>query len=111
MRIAVIGTGYVGLVSGVCMAEIGHDVVCVDVDPNKVATIRSGKPPIHERDLPDLLQKHIGTRLHATTDLFDAITSSEVSLIAVGTPFKDGKIDLSSVRTVAQQIGEALRNN
>ena len=57
MRIAVIGTGYVGLVSGVCMAEVGHDVVCVDVDPDKIAKIRSGKPPIHERDLPGLLQK------------------------------------------------------
>ena len=109
MRIAVIGTGYVGLVSGVCMAEVGHDVVCVDVDPDKIAMIRSGKPPIHERDLSGLLQKHIGTKLHATTDLVDAVTSSELSLIAVGTPFKDGKIDLSSVRTVAGQIGAALR--
>ena len=111
MRIAVIGTGYVGLVSGVCMAEVGHDVVCVDVDPDKIATIRSGKPPIHERDLPGLLQKHIGTKLHATTDLLDAVTGSELTLIAVGTPFKDGKIDLGSVRTVAQQIGAALRHS
>jgi UDPglucose 6-dehydrogenase len=108
MRIAVIGTGYVGLVSGVCMAEVGHHVVCVDVDPDKIAKIRSGQPPIHERDLPELLRKHIGTKLHATTDLVDAVTSSELSLIAVGTPSKDGQIDLSSVRTVAQQIGLAL---
>jgi UDPglucose 6-dehydrogenase len=110
MRIAVIGTGYVGLVSGVCMAEVGHDVVCVDVDPNKIAMIRSGKPPIHERDLPGLLQKHIGTRLCATTDLVDAVAGSEITLIAVGTPFASGAIDLSSVRVVAQQIGAALRN-
>jgi UDPglucose 6-dehydrogenase len=111
MRIAVLGTGYVGLVSGVCMAEVGHDVVCVDVDPDKIATIRSGNPPIHERDLPGLLQKHIGTKLHATTDLVGAVTGSALSLIAVGTPFDDGKIDLSSVRAVAQQIGAALRHS
>ncbi|MDH6196243.1 UDPglucose 6-dehydrogenase [Mycobacterium frederiksbergense] len=110
MRIAVIGTGYVGLVSGVCMAEMGHDVVCVDVDPTKIEMIRSGKPPIHERDLPGLLEKHVGTRLHATTDLVDAVASSEISLIAVGTPFADGAIDLSAVRTVAEQIGAALRH-
>ena len=109
MRIAVIGTGYVGLVSAVCMAEIGHDVVCVDVDPDKIAMIRSGEPPIHERDVHSLLQKHIGTKLCATTDLADAVARSEVSLIAVGTPFANGAIDLSAVRTVAQQIGAALR--
>lgn len=110
MRIAVIGTGYVGLVSGACLAEMGHDVVCVDVDPDKVAMIRAGTPPIHERDLPDLLRKHIGSRLNATTDLVQAITGSEISLIAVGTPFADGAIDLGAVRTVAEQIGTALRH-
>jgi UDPglucose 6-dehydrogenase len=110
MRIAIIGTGYVGLVSAVCMAEIGHDVVCVDVDPDKIAMIRSGEPPIHERDVPSLLQKHIGTKLWATTDLADAVVRSEISLIAVGTPLANGAIDLSAVRTVAQQIGVALRD-
>jgi UDPglucose 6-dehydrogenase/GDP-mannose 6-dehydrogenase len=109
MRIAVIGTGYVGLVSGVCLAEVGHDVVCVDVDPDKVAMIQSGIPPIHERDLAGLLRRHIGGRLNASTDLAAAVTSSDLSLIAVGTPLRDGRIDLGSVRRVAEQIGSALR--
>ena len=109
MRIAVIGTGYVGLVSGVCLAEAGHDVVCVDVDQVKVDKIRSGIAPIHERDLPELLQRHVGGGLQATTDLAEAVASSDLSMIAVGTPFSDGRIDLSSVRRVAEQIGSALR--
>lgn len=109
MRIAVIGTGYVGLVSGVCLAEAGHDVVCVDIDKDKVAKILSGVPPIYERDLPELLQRHVGGRLQATTDLAEAVASSDLSMIAVGTPFSDGRIDLTSVRRVAEQIGSALR--
>ena len=109
MRIAVIGTGYVGLVSGVCLAEAGHDVVCVDIDKDKVTKILSGVPPIYERDLPELLQRHVGGRLQATTDLAEAVASSDLSMIAVGTPFSDGRIDLTSVRRVAEQIGSALR--
>lgn len=111
MRIAIIGTGYVGLVSGGCLAEVGHDVVCVDVDQNKVDKIRSGIPPIHERDLPELLGRHVGGRLTATTDLVDAVANSDMSMIAVGTPLRDGRIDLSFVRTVAEQIGSALRQS
>ena len=109
MRITVIGTGYVGLVSGVCLAEAGHDVVCVDIDKDKVTKILSGVPPIYERDLPELLQRHVGGRLQATTDLAEAVASSDLSMIAVGTPFSDGRIDLTSVRRVAEQIGSALR--
>jgi len=109
MRIAVVGTGYVGLVSGACFAELGHDVVCVDTDRDKVAKIQSGVPPIHERDLPQLVRRHIGRRLRATLDLTEAVTSSYMSLIAVGTPLRDGKIDLSFVRAVAEQIGTALK--
>jgi UDPglucose 6-dehydrogenase/GDP-mannose 6-dehydrogenase len=108
MRIAVIGTGYVGLVSGACLAEVGHDVICVDIDQDKVDKIRSGVAPIHERDLPELLQRHIGGRLYATTDLVEAITTSDLSMIAVGTPLRDGRIDLAAVRLVAEQIGSAM---
>lgn len=109
MRIAVVGTGYVGLVSGVCLAEAGHEVVCVDVDPVKVCQIRSGIPPIHEPGLADLLERHIGDRLSASTDLDEAVRTSDLSLIAVGTPFANGAIDLGAVRAVAAQIGNALR--
>jgi UDPglucose 6-dehydrogenase len=109
MRIAVIGTGYVGLVSGACFAELGHDVTCVDTDAEKVAKISSGVPPIHEEGLPELVARHIGGRLRATLDLRDAIANSDMSVIAVGTPLRDGGIDLGFIRTVAGQIGSALR--
>ena len=110
MRVSVIGTGYVGLVSGVCLAEIGHQVICVDVDHAKVDMINRGRPPIYEKGLAPLLEKNIGKRLSATTDLATAVKQSELSLIAVGTPFDGDQIDLSFVRQVAHQIGETLRS-
>lgn len=110
MRISVIGTGYVGLVSGACFAEIGHDCICVDVDAGKVARINAGDPPIHENGLDALLARHVGTRLSATTDLAAAVRDSEITFIAVGTPFDGERIDLSFIRAAARQIGAALRD-
>ncbi len=110
MRISVIGTGYVGLVSGACFAEIGHDCVCVDVDASKVERINRGEPPIHENGLEALLKKHVGTRLHASTDLRAAVLGSDITFIAVGTPFDGTRIDLSFIREAARQIGVALRD-
>ena len=109
MRVSVIGTGYVGLVSGVCLAEKGHDVVCVDSDQRKVDSILKGIPPIFERGLEPLLRKHIGGKLQASTDLRQAVLDSELSLIAVGTPFSGTEIDLRFIKEVSRQIGEALR--
>jgi UDPglucose 6-dehydrogenase len=109
MRISVIGTGYVGLVSGACFAEIGHDCVCVDVDETKVKRINRGDPPIHENGLEALLNRHVGTRLRASTDLRSAVLDSEITFIAVGTPFDGVRIDLSYVREVSRQIGVALK--
>jgi len=110
MRISVIGTGYVGLVSGVCFAEIGHDCLCVDIDPVKVDRINAGDPPIHENGLQPLLQKHAGQRLRATTDLRAAVLATDITFVAVGTPFDGARIDLSYVREAARQIGQALRD-
>jgi UDPglucose 6-dehydrogenase len=109
MKVSVIGTGYVGLVSGVCLAEKGHQVVCVDSDAGKVARISQGIPPIFENGLEPLLRKHIGRALLATTDLHRAVLDTDLSLIAVGTPFDERQIDLRFIREVARQIGEALR--
>ena len=109
MRVSVVGTGYVGLVSGVCLAEVGHHVVCVDVDPEKVARIREGVPPIFEAGLEDLLRKNLGKRFTATGDLGAAVLGSDVTLLAVGTPFDGKEIDLSYVRGAAREIGRALR--
>jgi len=108
MRISVIGTGYVGIVSGACFAETGHHCVCVDVDAAKVERINAGKAPIHEKGLDDLLARHAGNRLVATTDLRQAVLDTDITFIAVGTPFDGRVIDLAYVREAARQIGAAL---
>jgi len=113
MRIAVIGTGYVGLVSGTCLAELGHEVACVDIDAEKVRMIQSGTSPIFEPGLSELLTKHTASgTLHATTDLAEAVLWSEIIIIAVGTPsLPDGSIDLTYVKQTALEIGDALRTD
>jgi UDPglucose 6-dehydrogenase/GDP-mannose 6-dehydrogenase len=108
MRVSVIGTGYVGLVTGVCFAEKGHQVTCVDVDQTKVDAINNGVAPIHERGLEDLLKKHVGGRLRASTDLSGAVEQTDLSLIAVGTPFNGREIDLSYIKAVSKEIGLAI---
>ena len=110
MRISVIGTGYVGLVSGVCFAEVGHDCTCVDVDVGKVECINRGEAPIHENGLDEILRRHVGTRLRATTDLRRAVLETEITFIAVGTPFDGHHIDLTFIREAGRQIGSALRD-
>ncbi|MCS6944484.1 MAG: UDP-glucose/GDP-mannose dehydrogenase family protein [Sutterellaceae bacterium] len=110
MRICVVGTGYVGLVSGACFAEIGHDCICVDLDVSKVERINRGEAPIHEAGLADLLARHAGARLRATTDLAAAVRDSDLTFIAVGTPFDGQRIDLSQVIQAARAIGAALRD-
>ncbi len=95
MRVSIIGTGYVGLVSGVCLADVGHEVTCVDIESEKVAKILRGVPPIFEEGLEDLLRKNLGQRFTATGDLRKAVLGSELTLIAVGTPFDGKQIYLS----------------
>ena len=109
MKVSIIGTGYVGLVTGVCLAEKGHHVICVDVDPEKIETINRAISPIHEKDLEELLRKNIHVRLHATTELKKAVLVTDVTLIAVGTPFNGSEIDLTSIKAATEQIGTALQ--
>lgn len=109
MKISVIGTGYVGLVSGVCLAEKGHQVICVDIDEEKVQKINNGISPIHEDGLDDLLKNNLGKTFKATTDLKSAVLDSDLSLIAVGTPFDGDVIDLKYIKQVAGQIGTILK--
>ena len=108
MKVSIIGTGYVGLVTGVCLAEKGHEVVCVDIDQAKVDRIMRGEPPIHEPGLTELLQRNLGRRFSATTDLARSVIESDLTMIAVGTPFDGLRIDLSYVTQAARQIGQAL---
>lgn len=110
MKISVIGTGYVGTVSAACFAELGHDVICVDIDKSKIDRINAGIPPIYEEGLPELLKKHAGKRLSATSDYDSAIMNSDVSFICVGTPSdSEGNIDLGIVRAASASIGDSLR--
>jgi len=109
MKVSIVGTGYVGLVTGACLADKGHQVVCIDVDEEKVAAINNGHAPFYEVGLDDLLQKNIHKNLKVTTDLQAAVAESELTLIAVGTPSDGDKIDLTHVEQVSKEIGRGLR--
>lgn len=113
MRITVAGTGYVGLVTGVCLAEVGHDVTCVDVDENKVKLMESGVSPIYEEGLEELMQKNFAAgRLHYTTDYKNAYKDAEAIFIGVGTPeMPDGSANLSYIATVSRQIAESVERD
>ena len=111
MRVAMIGTGYVGLVSGACFSEFGVDVVCVDKDDSKIAALEAGKMPIYEPGLEDLVAKNVEAgRLSFTTNLPDAVKNADAVFIAVGTPSRrgDGHADLSYVFVAAKEIAEAV---
>src|SRR6188472_3748046 len=110
MKIAVFGTGYVGLVQGSVLAEVGHDVLCVDVDAQKVEGLKAGRIPIYEPGLEDIVRKnHAEGRLNFTTDAADAVKHGRIVFIAVGTPpDEDGSADLKYVLAVARTIGEHM---
>ena len=110
MRIAIFGTGYVGLVTGTCLAEVGNDVICVDVDASKVERLQRGEIPIYEPGLtPMVIENHAAGRLRFTTDAEAAIAHGAIIFIAVGTPpDEDGSADLSHVIDVARSVGRSL---
>jgi UDPglucose 6-dehydrogenase/GDP-mannose 6-dehydrogenase len=108
MRVCIVGTGYVGLVSGACFAELGHQVICVDVDKRRIEALQRRKSPIFETGLDELLERHVGHGLSASTDLQSAVRASEITFIAVGTPFDGQSINVEYVRQAASEIGAAL---
>ncbi|MFZ0996749.1 MAG: NAD-binding protein, partial [Candidatus Sulfotelmatobacter sp.] len=109
MRIAVVGSGYVGLVAGACFADLGHDVILVDNDERKLSALMNGQVPIHENFLPELLSRHRGQRLTFSDDLQEAVRASSVIFVAVGTPPTErGEADLSYVESVAREITGAI---
>jgi UDPglucose 6-dehydrogenase len=109
LKIAVVGSGYVGLVAGACFADLGHDVVLVDNDQQKLAALRKGQVPIHENFLPELLHRHRGKGLSFSDDLGAAVRASAAIFIAVGTPpTEQGEADLSYVESVARSISGAI---
>ena len=112
MRIAIIGTGYVGLVSGACFSEFGIDVTCIDVDVEKINDLQIGKIPIYEPGLEDLVDKNVSAqRLHFTNNLGEAVSEADAVFIAVGTPSRrgDGHADLSYVFAAAKEIANAMK--
>jgi UDPglucose 6-dehydrogenase len=109
IQIAVVGSGYVGLVAAMCFAEMGHSVVCVDNDERKVAALQGGDTLIHESHLPALLEKYRNTRVQFTTDLGEATRASDAIFVAVGTPQSEtGDADLSYVEAVASEIARSI---
>jgi UDPglucose 6-dehydrogenase len=110
MKITVIGSGYVGLVSGACLAELGNDVVCLDVDPNKIALLQQGGVPIYEPGLEQLIKSNVAAgRLRFTTDVAESVAHGLVQMIAVGTPSgEDGSADLQYVIAAARAIGRTM---
>jgi UDPglucose 6-dehydrogenase len=110
IQIAVVGSGYVGLVAAACFAEMGHSVVCVDNDEAKVQALEGGETPIHENHLPELLNRYRNTKIRFTTDLAEATATCQAIFIAVGTPQSDtGDADLSYVEAVASEIARHIR--
>ena len=109
-KIAFIGTGYVGLVSGVCIAEFGHDVTCVDIDQSKINDLNQGRIPIYEPELESLFKQNVlKERLKFSSNLNEAIKSADIIFIAVGTPqTEDGQVNLAAIEDVAKSIGENL---
>lgn len=113
MKIVVVGTGYVGLVSGTCFSEMGVDVTCVDIDEQKIQTLHNGEVPIYEPGLTELIQRNVAAgRLHFTTQLSQCLAEAELVFIAVGTPEdKDGAADLSYVLEVAREFGRHITHS
>ena len=113
MNIAIVGTGYVGLVSGACFSEMGIEVTCVDVDENKITKLLNGEMPIYEPGLEDLVARNVkADRLHFTTDLTTCLDHVEIIFSAVGTPpDEDGSADLKYVLEVARTVGRHIKKH
>src|SRR5512134_2746628 len=113
MKVAVVGTGYVGLVVGACLAETGNEVVCADVDEAKISALNGGTIPIYEPGLEPLVRRNEASgRIRFTTDVSDAVRRSRVVFIAVGTPpDEDGSADLQHVLDVARTIGDNMTDS
>lgn len=113
MNITVAGTGYVGLVAGVCFAEVGHNVICVDINEEKIDTLKKGFSPIYEKDINELIKKNIkSNRLHFTTDYHNAYKTPDAIFIGVGTPeLPDGSANLYHIALVARQIAENVEKD
>jgi len=112
MNISIFGTGYVGLVTSACLAELGHDVYCVDIDEEKIDLLNSGQIPIYEPGLKDLVSRNLAAeRIHFSTDSEAAVNHAKVLMITVGTPAcEDGSVDLQYLNSVTKTIAETMED-
>ena len=111
MKIAMVGTGYVGLVTGACFADLGHDVICIDKDPNKLEALKAGRIPIYEPGLEDMVERNVTAgRLHFVASIAEGVPGRDAVFIAVGTPSRetDGMADLSAVHAVARELAGSI---
>jgi len=110
MNIAIVGSGYVGLVTGACFADVGHHVICVDNDQQKIAALQSGRIPIYEPGLQEVVHRNVSShRLRFTRNIKDGVDNSEIIFIAVPTPPQaDGSVDLTYIEQVAREVSEVL---
>ena len=110
MKVTIIGTGYVGLVTGTCLAEVGNEVMCLDLDEGKINLLKQGGIPIYEPGLQDMVQRNVAAgRLHFTTNVAESVAFGTVQFIAVGTPpDEDGSADLQYVVAAARNIGRHM---
>ena len=114
MKLCMIGTGYVGLVSGVCFSDLGNDVICVDKDENKINLLKKGKVPIYEPGLSELVIKNYkNKKLKFSSDLRTSVKNSDIIFICVGTPTKKGgsSADLSQIYNVAKELGSSINSS
>jgi UDPglucose 6-dehydrogenase/GDP-mannose 6-dehydrogenase len=109
MKVSIIGSGYVGIVTGACLAEKGHYVICVDLDKEKINKINKAIPPIYEKGLEELLRNNINKRIKADEDIYKSVIDTNITFIAVGTPFDGNNIDLTYIKEVSWQVGKALQ--
>jgi len=110
MKIATIGAGYVGLVTGACFANMGHNAICVDIVDGKVDKINKGISPIYEKELDEIIKRNVGKNLTATTDIERAAKDSEIIFICVGTPSRgDGRINLKYIKKAVKDLGGILK--
>ena len=110
MKITIVGTGYVGLVTGTCFAEVGNDVLCLDLDPRKIDILKSGSIPIYEPGLKEMVSRNVAERrLRFTTSIEESVEFGDIQFIAVGTPpDEDGSADLQYVVSAARNIGKYM---
>ena len=110
MKIVILGSGYVGAVTGLCLSDIGHKVTCFDLSTKKIDIFKSGQIPFYEKGLQKLLSTNLrNKRFSATSDFEEAFNDTDISIIAVGTPFKNGKIDFQQIVSASKMVGKMLK--